>query len=113
MARRRFGDASRVGRSKVCGYVVGESAADRHARRLATALANDAGLKAWLEKNGWSLAISNEGHHWRMVKGGTVVEWWPSSAKCVVNQNWRGGVHCHDGSQVVVVLERLSNRKGT
>lgn len=39
---------------------------------------------------GGELRISNEGHHWKIrLPDGTLVEWWPATARIVCNQIWK------------------------
>jgi hypothetical protein len=45
-----------------------------------------------------------------MRKGPFLVEWWPSSAKLVLNKKWGEGVHCHDYKQALRVIEESSHR---
>ena len=97
-------DRHRVGRSKIVPFIPGESASDRHQRRLESALKDSCGLQVWLAAKGFELQIKNYGHHWIMTRGRHIAEWWPSSAKLVINKRWDRGSHCHDGGQVRDVL---------
>jgi len=59
---------------------------------------------------GFTLRILNGGHHWELTRPGLTVEWWPSSAKCVINKNWPGGVHVHDHEQLKLLVETTIRR---
>jgi len=110
MARRsRYDDVSSLGRSDVVPYRRWEDPAGRHARRLYTNLKYQADVRVWAQRLGIDLKISNEGHHWRLVFGTRVAEWWPSSAKLVLDRNYDSGVHVHDFQQVVGYLENQWN----
>jgi len=53
------------------------------------------------------LRITNEGHHWQLTKENFLAEWWPSSAKLVINKQWSRGRHCHDFRQALEMIERV------
>lgn len=57
---------------------------------------------------GLSLAICNNGHHWNFVSVSPyamfVVEWWPSSAKLVIQRKYNAGIHTHDAVQVMKII---------
>ncbi len=78
----------------------------RHERRLHMNLRHRTTVQKWCEKNGFQLRITNNGHHWQLTKGQFLAEWWPSSAKLVINKKWYGGTHCHDFQQT---LKTISN----
>ena len=106
MARRRSKpDRGSAGRSAIVAYRQGEKAIDRHFRRRDTNLKFRARLHAWCERNGFTLRITNEGHHWQMTKDGFLAEWWPSSAKLVIDKRWDAGIHCHDYQQAEAIIE--------
>ena len=109
--RRRRPDKKFVGPSEVAPFVPGESAMERHARRKGIALASVPAFESWCEANDWKIEVKNNGHHWIMVhRDGTLAEWWPSSAKLVLEKRWNKGVHCHDVDQVRRVLEDQRGR---
>lgn len=105
---RRFGfhDVSKVGRSDVVPYRPGEQPAKRHARRLYTNLKFQAKVRAWAKSHGIELKISNKGHHWRFILRDNVAEWWPSSAKLVINKAYAAGIHVHDYKQLMKQLTK-------
>lgn len=49
----------------------------------------------------------NEGHHWWLNEDKFLAEWWPSSAKLVINKQWNEGRHCHDYRQALEMIERV------
>jgi hypothetical protein len=106
--RYRFADRSTVGRSSLVPFREGESSTRRHARRLATNIQNEEAVRAWCKRHYVELTITNEGHHWlfQCLGTGKVIEWWPSSAKMVVDKQWRKGVHVHDWKQALSLLEK-------
>jgi len=106
--RKRILDKRGVGRSKLIpqrplggGY---EQPMDRHERRKTANLSNRAVLEQFCQDHGIEFKISNEGHHWRFSRGKIEVEWWPSSAKLVVNKRWHQGIHVHDWEQARMQL---------
>ena len=104
MGRKRIRDKTNLGPSKLVPYKAGESPKKRHARRLAVAMSHEKDVRAWCEEKHVSLKIHNGGHHWMFQRGGCLVEWWPSSAKLVVNKQWKKGYHVHDYTQLLPVL---------
>ncbi len=107
MSRRSIPDNRSAGRSEVVPFLAGEDASDRHARRHSVALEGEEGLRAWCEAWRVNFAVTNNGHHWRFnLPKGKVVEWWPSSAKLVVGQQWERGVHVHDYEQVKRIIAK-------
>jgi len=99
-------DRVRSGRSSIVPYRSGESFKARHFRRLAANLQHEAKLRQWCQQNGLALRITNEGHHWQVTEGRFVAEWWPSSAKLVINKRWREGIHCHDYKQAIETIQK-------
>ena len=100
----RRSDATSAGKSEEVPYIEGESASDRHQRRLDAAQAALAEVAPWCEEHGVCLTVSNDGHHWRFNIGGGVAEWWPSSAKLVFDKKWDDGVHVHGTKQLLRLL---------
>ena len=58
-----------------------------------------------LKDMGWELRVTNHGSHYIMTKGKNTAEWWPRTAKLVINKKWKGGIHCHDIHQVLGVIK--------
>lgn len=102
----RYKDRSFIGKSELVPYQVGESASERHARRLTVNLHWRHDLRQWAEVSGFVVTIKNNGHHWILIKPTIRIEWWPSSAKLVFNQQWDRGVHCHDWTQLKRAIEK-------
>lgn len=104
--RQRRPDRHSVGPSTIAPLVPGESSMQRHARRMGVALESVPAFAEWAEREGWKIEIKNNGHHWILVyQDGCLAEWWPSSAKLVIEKRWNQGWHCHDVNQVRQVLE--------
>ncbi|MBM4004630.1 MAG: hypothetical protein FJ295_15330 [Planctomycetes bacterium] len=74
----------------------GESGTNRHARRHAMNLQRESEVRRDCQALGLTLQIKNQGHHWCFSHGTFLAEWWPSSAKLVINKPWENGIHCHD-----------------
>lgn len=105
----RYYDGRSLGRSTIAPFIPGESASDRHSRRLRANIDIRARLDAWLTLEDLSAVISNEGHHWRILRsdGRVFAQWWPSSAKLVFGAEFSKSVHCHD----VDILRRALSRR--
>jgi len=108
--RERIPDHTSVGRSSVVPYKPGEGPSERHYRRLSTNSRFEPIVRKWCERHGFELRITNNDHHWQIRKGSFLAEWWPSSAKLVLNKNWEEGVHCHDYKQALRVIAESSHR---
>jgi hypothetical protein len=94
---KRYKDKRSAGRSEICGFRPGEDPKDRHARRLRTNLTlGRYRMEGWCADHGIEFDVKNEGHHWVFLLGDARVEWWPSSAKLVVDKRFNAGIHCHD-----------------
>ncbi len=109
--RERIPDASKAGRSSVVPYKVGEGARRRHYRRLHANLGYETAVQKWCAEHGFAMRITNEGHHWQLRKGQFVAEWWPSSAKLVLNKAWQRGIHCHDYKQALRAIADAYERQ--
>lgn len=90
----------------------GEGWKRRHSRRLHFNLNRQPVMEEWCERAGVTITVTNEGHHWQFVRGEVIVEWWPSSAKCVINKNWRQGIHTHDVGQLQLILQEAFDPAG-
>jgi hypothetical protein len=89
-------------------YLIGEDPKDRHFRRFTSN--NDPNyvqkISEFCTQHGVIFKINNNGHHWHFEKQSKFVDWWPSTAKLVLNQNWKRGIHVHDYGQVIFQLTR-------
>lgn len=92
-----------VGPTAVSAYIPSSKA--RHAARLQANLSGRASVEGWCSGRGVGLRITNGGHHWQFRRGAKLVEWWPSSAKLVMNKRWNHGIHTHGYDQVLRMLE--------
>jgi len=104
-------DTRSVGRSRAVPYIYGESPRARHDRRLEAALGAQSRVRQWCGNAGVTLTIGNENHHWRFVGGNGCADWWPSSAKLVLDQQWDSGIHVHDIDQLLRELKARFNGK--
>lgn len=102
----KYQDRKSIGKSSIVPFVRGEHPKQRHDRRFNAALELQNHVKDWCEKNNVILKINNEGHHWIFTKTNFIAEWWPSSAKLIFNKQWKNGIHCHDYSQVLALIEQ-------
>jgi len=109
----RYDDVTRAGRSRLVPYREGERAQDRHHRRAQRARRAHSNMADWCAALGVRLTVHNRGHHWRFVlPDGRGIDWWPSSAKLVIQQRWRDGVHVHDYHQVKQIIAGLVKGEG-
>jgi hypothetical protein len=103
--KRSIPDSKSVGRSRIVPYRRDEDFRTRHWRRLTTNLEKQAEVRQWCAQHGLTLRVTNDGHHWQITDGAFLAEWWPSSAKLVIGKRWHAGIHCHDYSQVLKVIQ--------
>lgn len=99
-------DTRSAGRSKLVPFVPGEDPGLRHERRLNANLSRQEEVRGWCQLAGVKLSIKNDGHHWRFVRGKQEAEWWPSSAKLVLQRNYDRGIHVHDHLQALSRLRK-------
>jgi len=99
-------DKHSAGRSQIIPHRKCEGPKDRHERRLTVNLRNKQIVEQWCADNGVVIKINNQGHHWMFSQSKKIVEWWPSSAKLIINKQWNNGIHIHDYEQALVVLKR-------
>ena len=115
--KKRDSDQRGVGSSSlVPKYTNGnlfECPSERHERRKDTNLANRSVLEEFCRDHEIKFVIKNEGHHWQFRRGKILVEWWPSSAKLVVNKRWKQGIHVHDWEQARMQLRSAFGIKTT
>ncbi len=109
MTRRRKPDATKCTGKNSVGFRQGESWPERHARRLKAALEHRQSVENWCGRNGLELTITNRGQHWVFRKGQRIAEWWPSSAKLVIDQKYGRGIHTHDWAQLLLQLDKAFN----
>jgi len=86
--------------AEICKYKRDERSGDRHNRRLETNKQYADKLRNYCRSNGLSFEIKNEGLHWQIKRGEVTIDWWPSTAKMVVNQQYDQGIHVHDITQI-------------
>jgi hypothetical protein len=60
----------------------------------------------WAQRNGCTLRVLNGGHHWLFQKTGFAAEWWPSSAKLVINRDYLGDHHAPHWPEVQRVMDK-------
>lgn len=106
MSRQRYEDTRSAGSSKEVPFIAGETAGQRHDRRGKRAKEDYASAAVLLEGHGWNVRLVDYGSHWIITRDRSVVEWWPSTAKCVINKKWKSGIHVHDTLQLIKVIER-------
>ena len=108
MSHGRFRDRHQAPvKPEVVHYQKGEHHKDRHKRRLEINVEQFSGqAQEWAESHSVFCRISNRGHHWKFQRNGIHVEWWPESAKCVINRDQTNGVHVHEFPQLLVILKR-------
>lgn len=99
MARRRIPDSKKCKGSSLVPFNPYELPEERHARRLSHALSFQQEIEKRCTEFGYSVTVTNHGHHWKFTFGRKVMEWWPSSAKLVKQYQYRRGVHTFDFEQ--------------
>jgi hypothetical protein len=109
MKRKRFQDVSKSSQPSISPYH--NDPKTRHQRRYFFNLQHQKIVEQWCKENEISLHVKNEGHHWIFVREQQRAEWWPSSAKMVINQQWRKGIHIHDYQQAIFELTKVFPKK--
>jgi len=104
----KYSDRRSARRSKIVPYIPDETPEHRHARRLGAAVRTADELREWCSANGWTFAVHNGVDHFAFRRGDTMLDWWPRTAKLVINKQWNKGIHCHDYQQVIKFLVKNS-----
>lgn len=77
----------------------------RRERRLQRTLGWEQEVSRWATQHGFTLRVLNGGHHWLLQKPGFVAEWWPSSAKLVLNRDYVHDRQAPHWPEVALALE--------
>lgn len=108
--KKRYRDVVSVGPSKSTEHLRNAPGCIRHRERLRIAYScrHDAMLR--VKEMGLVLAVNEQ--HWRVyfpdsTGSSPLVEWWPSTAKCVIFQRWGKGLHVHNAGQFLEITKRL------
>jgi hypothetical protein len=96
---RRHRDVFGYEPSKLVPFVPDEEADDRHFRRYKFNLERSVDASGWCRENGIFLEIRNNGHRWTFRYKENTVDWYPSSAKLIINRDWENGYHIYDWIQ--------------
>jgi hypothetical protein len=110
--KRRYPDVRKAGRSLIIPYDRDETPRQRHKRRFLRNLENWPLLQDWACEHGFDLLIKNHSQHWILKRGKIVAEWWPQTAKLVLDCSYREGIHTHDWAQVCALLENVLRQRG-
>ena len=86
----------------------GEGWKERHRRRLQLNQERLDKFRKWVVSFGCEFRHLNGGEHWQVKHNGNCFDWWPRSAKLVINQRWKNGVHVHDYTQLIKYIENFS-----
>lgn len=86
-------------------HIDGEASGDRHDRRQLHNVGRLGRLRGYCNSNGFDLTVTNEEIHWQIKRGKITIDWWPRTAKMVVNKQWERGIHVHDVGQIICYLE--------
>ncbi len=76
----------------------------RHQERKEFNLKRRKRLEDWANKHGYTFKVMNQSH-WILTRKTKRCEWWPGTAKLVINQQFDRGIHAHDWLQVIDVIE--------
>lgn len=101
----KYRDKSKSKFKAQCQHIEGEATEDRHDRRQSHNVNRLQRLRNYCKKNRFQLKVTNEEMHWQIKRGTIQIDWWPRTAKMVVNQQWKQGIHVHDVGQIICYLE--------
>jgi len=91
--------------TEVSKYKKGELAKDRHIRRLQENKERLDVFKKWCKDKGFEFRYLNNGEHWQVKAFDWCFDWWPRTAKLVIDQNYKHGIHVHDIVQFMKTLD--------
>lgn len=102
----KYRDISGMGKSKLFPKTYCEEPKSRHRKRYTFNNTHAEKVRHYCYANGIKLEIKNNGHHWIALKSPNLLEWWPSSAKVVLNKCCGRGIHVHDYMQFINLLAK-------
>jgi hypothetical protein len=94
--------------AEIIQYKGGEGWKKRHKRRLDANKEYLDKFRNWCEKKGFTFNIFNNNEHWQVKSATKVFDWWPRSAKLIINQQWKKGIHVHDYTQLIECIENYN-----
>jgi len=105
--RKRYRDKTKCKDSpEISKFVKGVPYKIRHAQRFLVNENTADQFKEHCKEQGYTFRILNEGEHWQVKYKGDCFDWWPRTAKLVINQNWKNGIHVHDHTQLATIIAR-------
>lgn len=105
----KFRDKLSIGTSEICPKIDGEHPKVRHIRRKHFNLQFTNEVRAFCAIHNLRFSVKNFGYHWMVSqkgKNGKLVEWWPSTAKVVINKRFSQGIHVHDYRQFIEIIKK-------
>jgi hypothetical protein len=100
-------DVINLGRSELVPYKFGEGFRKRHQRRMVANFSRLPVLQKFCNTFGITFIMQDSDRRWTFIKGCKQVDWWPSTAKLVINSDWHSGLHCQDHWQCQSVLKQV------
>lgn len=102
---KRYKDVHSAGKSKIVPLKKNEHWKDRHNRRKEVALRKKQIVQDWCNHNKFVMDVKNDGHHWLFrTPNNKSVQWFPSTGKLIIGEQWKQGIHLHDIYQLIEVL---------
>lgn len=95
--------------SKICPFIPGDDASDRHARRMDTAVSMVEEVRAELNQRDPDLVLKvcSPGH-WQIRDGKTILaQWWPESGRFVPGEEYNRARKCHDVRQMLAAFGKV------
>lgn len=92
-------------KSEIINYKPNEAYKDRHLRRLNKNKEHLDLFRKWCKTAKAKFKLFNNGEHWKVEYNENTFDWWPRSAKLIINQKWKRGVHVHDYTQLIKFIE--------
>lgn len=80
---------------------------DRRQKRMNRCLTDSKLFAAFCVAEGYELKIKNEGHHWIIKTKNHVIEWYPSSAKYILDRDYKNIKHIWKVDQLVKKITEL------
>jgi len=102
----RFKDTQKAEGVSEFKPVRSEGYKSRHTRRLINANRQHDQLKEWCDVMGVAFRTANNELHWMLRYEGHGAEWWPSTAKLVIDKQFKQGIHAHTVHQVMDTLAK-------
>jgi hypothetical protein len=103
--RKSYPDVHEAGDSQIINCEPGGTSQALGRYRHLKNLENAPQLRDWASKHGFEFFMKNHDEHWILKGANVTAEWWPRTAKLVLNYSYLNGIQTHDWMQSCTILD--------